>query len=149
LIRLATQDDADEVARLMIGFRDWWHRTEPGDAAFEAGVRRVLADPNAEFLLAGDPPVGVCQLRYRYAVWTESEDCWLEDIFVEEEARGAGVGRRLVEAAFERARERGCSRIQLDVNEANAGALRLYESLGFEAWSDPPGGRNLLMRRRL
>jgi ribosomal protein S18 acetylase RimI-like enzyme len=68
---------------------------------------------------------------------------------VEESARGAGLGRELIQAAFERARERGCRRMELDVNEANAGALRLYESLGFEAWSDPPGGRNLLMRRRL
>ena len=119
----------------MIGFRDWWHREEPRDAAFEAGVRRLLGDPNTDFLLAGDPPAGVCQLRYRYALWTESEDCWLEDIFVE--------------AAFERARERGCARMELDVNEANPAALRLYESLGFEAWSDPPGGRNLLMQRRL
>jgi ribosomal protein S18 acetylase RimI-like enzyme len=149
VIRLATQQDAADVARLMIGFRDWWHRDEPSDAVFHTGVTRLLTDPNTDFLLAGDPATGVCQLRYRYAVWTESEDCWLEDIFVEAEARGSGVGRALVEAAFERARERGCARVELDVNEANPAALRLYESLGFEAWSDPPGGRNLLMRRRL
>jgi GNAT superfamily N-acetyltransferase len=149
VVRVATEEDAADVARLMIGFRDWWHRSEPDDAAFATGVRRVLADPNSDFLLAGDPPMGVCQLRYRYAIWTESEDCWLEDIYVEESARGAGLGRELIETAFERARERGCRRMELDVNEANAGALRLYESLGFEAWSDPPGGRNLLMRRRL
>jgi len=133
----------------MIGFRNWWQRDEPDDAAFEAGVRRLLGDPNTDFLLAGAPPAGVCQLRYRYAVWTASEDCLLEDIFVEAEARGTGLGKALVEAAFERARERGCARMELDVNEANAAALTLYESLGFEAWSDPPGGRNLLMRRRL
>ena len=132
----------------MIGFRNWWQRDEPDDAAFEAGVRRLLADPNTDFLLAGEPAAAVCQLRYRYAVWTASEDCCLEDIFVEEEARGSGVGRALVEAAFARARERGCARMELDVNEANAAALSLYESMGFEAWSDP-GGRNLLMRRRL
>jgi ribosomal protein S18 acetylase RimI-like enzyme len=54
-----------------------------------------------------------------------------------------------VEAALERARERGCARVELDVNAANPVALALYESLGFESWSDPPGGRNLLMRRRL
>jgi GNAT superfamily N-acetyltransferase len=149
LIRLATPNDAAEVARLMIGFRDWWSRTEPPDAAFETGVRRVLADPNSDFLLAGDPPAGVCQLRYRYSIWTESHDCWLEDIFVEEHTRGSGMGRALMEAAFERARERGCARMELDVNEANPAALALYDSLGFSSWSDPPGGRNLLMRRRL
>jgi len=149
VIRLATSHDAADVARLMIGFRDWWSRTEPPDAAFHGGVRRVLADPNSDFLLAGDPPAGMCQLRYRYSIWTESDDCWLEDIFVEEAARGSGMGRELMDAAFARARERGCRRMELDVNEANAAALALYESLGFSAGSDPPGGRNLLMRRRL
>ncbi len=149
VVRLATPDDAADVARLMIGFRNWWQRDEPDDAAFEAGVRRLLGDPSTEFLLAGDPAAGVCQLRYRFAVWTGTEDCWLEDVFVEEHARGSGLGRALAEAALARARERGCARIELDVNEANPPALALYESLGFEGWSDPPGGRNLLMRLRL
>jgi GNAT superfamily N-acetyltransferase len=132
----------------MIGFRDWWGRTEPPDEAFHSGVRRLLDDPNTEFLLGGEPPTAVCQLRYRPSLWTGG-DCWLEDIFVEEKARGSGMGRALVEAAFGRARERGCERMELDVNEANPAALALYEALGFSAWSDPPGGRNLLMRRRL
>jgi ribosomal protein S18 acetylase RimI-like enzyme len=149
VVRLATEDDAAEVARLMIGFRNWWQRDEPDDAAFESSVRRLLSDPNTEFLLAGDPAAGVCQLRYRFALWTGNEDCWLEDLFVEEQARGSGLGRALAEAALGRARERGCARVELDVNEANPGALALYESLGFESWSDPPGGRNLLMRLRL
>jgi GNAT superfamily N-acetyltransferase len=149
VIRLATEEDADDVARLMIGFRNWWQRDEPDDASFEAGVRRLLSDPNTEFLLGGEHAAGVCQLRYRFAVWTGSEDCWLEDVYVEEPARGTGLGRALVEAALERARERGCARVELDVNAANPVALALYESLGFESWSDPPGGRNLLMRRRL
>jgi ribosomal protein S18 acetylase RimI-like enzyme len=149
VVRLATTKDAPDVTRLMIGFRNWWSRGEPSDEHFEAGVRRLLADPQSEFLLAGEPAVGVCQLRYRYGLWHDSEDCCLEDLFVEGEARGSGLGRALVEAAFERARERGCARIELDVNEANPAALALYESLGFTSWSDPPGGRNLLMRRGL
>ena len=112
----------------MIGFRNWWQRASRTTPRFEAGVRRLLADPNTEFLLAGDPAAGVCQLRYRFAVWPGTEDCWLEDLFVEEHARGSGLGRALAEAALERARERGCARIDLDVNEANAGgagALRV------------------------
>jgi RimJ/RimL family protein N-acetyltransferase len=40
-------------------------------------------------------------------------------------------------------------RIQLDTNEGNAAARALYESLGFSAWAETPGGNNLLMRRRL
>jgi ribosomal protein S18 acetylase RimI-like enzyme len=149
VVRLATEEDAADVVRLMIGFRHWWGREQPDDARFEAGVRRLLGDPDTEFLVAGAPVAGVCQLRYRYCIWHDAEDCWLEDLFVDPEARGSGLGRALVEAAFARARERGCARVDLDVNEANPEALALYESLGFESWSDPPGGRNLLMRRRL
>ena len=64
-------------------------------------------------------------------------------------ARGRGVGRLLAEAAVARARERGCRRIELDANEANAAARGLYEQLGFSAWVESAGGRNLLMRKRL
>jgi ribosomal protein S18 acetylase RimI-like enzyme len=149
VIRLATPEDAADVARLMIGFRDWQGREEPSDRSIETSVRRLLADPDTQYLLGGDPPVGILQLRFRHSVWTGTDDAHLEDLFVDETARGTGVGRALVEAALERARERGCARMELDANEANGPAVALYESVGFESWSDPPGGHNRLMRLRL
>jgi len=149
VIRLATSDDAADVARLLIDFRDWQGREEPSDSSVEASVRRLLADPNAEYLLAGDPATGVLQLRFRHAVWTGTDDAHLEDLFVSADARGSGVGRELVEAAFERARERGCARMLLDTNESNEAALRLYESMGFRSGTGAPGGRDVFMRRRL
>ena len=45
-----------------------------------------------------------------------------------DEARGTGIGRALIEAAFERARARGCKRIQLDVAEDNARAMDVYRA---------------------
>ncbi len=149
MIRLATKEDAAEVARLLSAFRDWQGRDHPDDTSIRASVERLLADPDTEFLLAGDPPAGVLQLRFRHAVWTGTDDANLEDLFVSEDARGSGLGRELVAAALERARERGCSRILLDTAESNDAALRLYRSLGFKSGSDAPGGRELFMRRRL
>jgi ribosomal protein S18 acetylase RimI-like enzyme len=149
LIRLATEEDASEVARLIAAFRDWQGRDQPSDASIEASVRRLLADPNTEYLLGGDPPAGVLQLRFRHPVWTNTDDAHLEDLFVDETARGSGLGRALVEAALERARMRGCARIELDANEANEPALRLYRSLGFGSWSEAAGGNDLFMRLRL
>jgi ribosomal protein S18 acetylase RimI-like enzyme len=149
LIRLATSDDAADVARLIIGFRDWQGREDPSDSSIEASVRRLLADPSTEYLLAGDPAAGILQLRFRHAVWTGTDDAHLEDLFVSADARGSGVGRELVEAAFERARERGCARMLLDTNESNEAALRLYESMGFRSGTGAPGGRDVFMRRRL
>jgi len=149
LVRLATADDAADVARLMTGFRDWQGRSEPDDATIAATVGRLLADPNTDFLLAGEPAAGVCQLRYRLSVWTGTEDCCLEDLFVDASARGSGSGRALVDAALGRARERGCTRMDLDANEANAPALALYRSVGFDSWSKAAGGNDLFMRLRL
>ncbi|MGH2993238.1 MAG: GNAT family N-acetyltransferase [Solirubrobacterales bacterium] len=86
---------------------------------------------------------------YRYGLWYDTPDCWLEDLFVEEGARRLGIGRVLGQAALERASERGCRRVQLDVNEANPEALALYRNLGFDPLQDPPGGNLLLMTRWL
>ena len=148
-VRLATSDDAEHVARLMIAFRNWTNRSEPGDDSFRASVRRLLEDPSTEYLLGGDPPAGVVQLRFRYGIWYAAPDCWLEDLYVADAARGSGLGRALVEAAFARARERGCARVELDVNEANEPAIALYEALGFSSGSGEFSGRNLLMRLKL
>ena len=149
-VRLAGASDVPAVAALMCEFRDWWGYEEPSDSEMAARVRRLVENGGAEFLLAGErEPAGVCQLRYRFGLWLGTPDCFLEDLFVREEDRGRGLGRALAEAAIARARERGCRRIELDVNDANPAALALYEALGFSAWIERAGGRNLLMRLRL
>jgi GNAT superfamily N-acetyltransferase len=81
-------------------------------------------------------------------VWTGADDCWLEDLFVRDEARGAGLGRALVEAAFERARSRGVRRMDLDVNEQNPDAIAFYRHMGFELEPKAPG-RTFYIARRL
>ena len=150
---LAHPDEAAAVADLMIAFRDWWGRDWPSDNAFHASVERLIERPEVEYLLGAvdqdSPPAGVCQLRYRFGVWMAAEDCWMEDLFVRDEARRTGLGRALAQAALERARVRGCRRVELDVNEANQGALGLYEGLGFSSFSEALGGHDRLMRLRL
>ena len=47
--------------------------------------------------------------------------------------RSRGVGRLLMGAAIDRARERGCHLVQLTTDRRRPEALRFYESLGFEA----------------
>ena len=149
---LAGPDEADTVARLLIAFRDHYGRSDPPDDTFYWGVERLMADLAAEYLLAAasdeDEPAGVCQLRYRHSLWTASEDCWLEDLFVAEPARRGGLGEALVACAIDRAQARGCGRIELDVSESNRGAWALYERMGFSPGYKPPAP-NVLMGLRL
>jgi GNAT superfamily N-acetyltransferase len=152
----AQPHEAAHVTRLLIAFRDWLESDLPPDDAFAGSVALLITEPATEFLLGSidrdAAPCGVCQLRFRHSVWTNSPDCWLEDLFVEEHARGQGVGRALVLAAFDRADARGAQRIELDTNEHNPGAIALYRSLGFSATSKAHGsltGRDLFMGRQL
>jgi GNAT superfamily N-acetyltransferase len=142
----ATPDDAGAVARLLAGFRDWYGRDWPDDASIRASVDRIISRDDTEFLLGAGPDgtaTGVVQLRFRWTVWWEAEDCWIEDVFVDEAARGTGLGRALVRAAIDRAAERGCRRVDLDVDEDNTAARALYASLGFAP------GPQLYLRRRI
>jgi ribosomal protein S18 acetylase RimI-like enzyme len=145
-IRLAGPDDAADVTRLMLLFRDWWKRDWPPDASWRRGVKQLLGDDRTDILLGGEPPSGVAVLRYRHSLWQDTLDCCLEDLYVEEHARRSGIGEQLVSAALDRARERGCRRVELDVNEANEPARALYEKLGFSSFSEQLGGNNLMMR---
>ena len=150
-VRVAGAEDQEAVSALIAGFRDFYGESDPDDDTIARVVRELIVDERTEFLLAGEPPVGVAQLRFRPSIWTGADDAWLEDLFVGETARRAGIGRALTEACIERARERGCKRIQLDANEHNETAIMLYESLGFR--SRVPhrfdGGRNLYFTRWL
>ena len=149
----AGPDDAAQVTRLLLAFRDHLGLDWPAEDAWRAGVERLLAHPDAAFLLAapapGAPATGVAQVRFRYGLWWAADDCLLEDLFVAADARGHGLGRALVEATVRLARERGCRRVELDVNEHNAPALALYRSFGFDAQDDRYGARNLLVRLHL
>src|SRR4051794_12279251 len=101
---LAELDEAESVARLLVAFRGWMGKAWPSENAFLASVERLMEDPQTEYLLGSpdddSPPAGVLQLRYRFSVWTAAPDCWLEDLFVLESARKAGIGSALVELAL-------------------------------------------------
>ena len=149
----AEPHEAETVGRLLVGFRNHYGRDWPSDNAMLAVVERLLESPDVDFLLASTEEcaaaAGVGQLRYRLSVWTSAPDCWLEDLFVEEHARGTGCGAALVAAALARARERGCRRVELDTNEDNVVALSLYHRFGFSERYKGEPGRDLFLGLRL
>lgn len=57
---------------------------------------------------------------------------WIEDVVVDESARGAGAGEALVRAAVDRARSVGATSVDLTSRPSREAANRLYVRLGFE-----------------
>jgi len=148
----AGPQDAHAVAGLLGEFRDHLGHSSPSDDSLHQSVRWLISRADSEFWLAAPNShpraAAVCQLRFRHSVWTAAEDCWLEDLFVCPGARRRGLARALVVRTLERARERGCRRVELDTNEDNLGAIRLYESLGFSSTSKGTS-RSLFLGTRL
>lgn len=58
---------------------------------------------------------------------------WIEDVVVDDTARGKGAGRALVEAACDLATKRGAKTVDLTSRPSREAANRLYQRCGFEA----------------
>ena len=71
---------------------------------------------------------GFAVWHHHIASWHLANDLYLEDLFVESAARGAGLGRALLDDLFALARARGFGRIYWHTDEANARARSLYDS---------------------
>ena len=59
---------------------------------------------------------------------------WIEDVVVDESARGLGVGEALNLAAIDEARQRGAKNVSLTSRSSREAANRLYQRLGFERY---------------
>jgi hypothetical protein len=63
VIRVAMRDDVGVVAGLLSDFRDHEGRHWPPHHLMLRGVERLIGRDDGEFLLGGDPPAGIVQLR--------------------------------------------------------------------------------------
>jgi len=76
---------------------------------------------------------------------------YIAKLWVDESARGQGLGTRLMEAAEDLARSRGCTDVSLDTFDYQARPF--YEKLGYELFGTlegyPPGSRQYYLRKRL
>jgi GNAT superfamily N-acetyltransferase len=81
--------------------------------------------------LQGAAPVGLAVCFLGFSTFAARPLVNISDYFVLPEMRGAGVGRRLLEAVERRAWELGCCKVTLEVQENNARAKRVYAAAGF------------------
>jgi ribosomal protein S18 acetylase RimI-like enzyme len=135
-VRLAGALDCETLVPLVASFRDQLGQSEPAADTLGSSLRRLLADPATDILLAlgaDGGALGYSQLRFRYSLWVAGIEGQLDDLFVLAGARRRGVGAELLAASIRRAREREARLLGLNTNERNADALRLYRRAGFTA----------------
>ena len=94
-------------------------------------LARVVADPAVTLLVARDGGEIVGTATVAVVTTPTWVNAHVNDVVVDGAARGAGVGRALMEAAVGVARNRGAQVVRLTSAERRSDAHALYESLGF------------------
>jgi GNAT superfamily N-acetyltransferase len=104
--------------------------------ATEAGLLRDGFGPNPFYycLIAEQEgrPAGFALYFFNYSTWVGRPGIYLEDIYVEPEFRGLGIGKALLKRVAAIAVENNCRRFQWEVLDWNTSAIEFYRAMGAE-----------------
>ena len=137
-IREADLTDAADAAGIVAVLDSYASDPLGGGQPLSGEVRDRLVPalqdhPNTLVLLAWSDaePVGLAVCFYGFSTFQARLLLNVHDLAVIPRCRGRGIGRKLLTGAETRARERGCCKLTLEVQDDNLTALGLYESFGF------------------
>jgi len=129
-VRDIREADAKDWRRLWSGYNDYYEKAVPPEVTAQT-LRRLL-DPNAPLIgriaEKDDRIAGFSISVLHESSWSSSSVCYLEDLFVDPDVRGAGVGRALIQDLIDLGRARGWSRLYWHTQTNNERARRLYDS---------------------
>lgn len=139
-ISAVTPGDLDEILPLFAAYQCFYTGEAQPDVRNRAFLSRFVEGGDAGLLLVArdtsGTALGFANLYWTFTSTAAREQVHLNDLFVTEAVRGAGVGRALVDAALDVARERGGASLTWMTALDNRAAQRLYERTGAErsAW---------------
>lgn len=132
-IRNATLDDEVACAALLdeLGASSG----TAADAGFEGTFRLLVTMARGQIIVAVEDGVvlGMATVSFNLALRYRGEYCQLEELIVAEAARGRSLGGRLVQAAVNAARARGCAEMGLYLLPSTEHNRAFYAKYGFEA----------------
>ena len=135
VIRPVERGDYERWLPLWEGYNEFYGRSGPTALAPE-----ITAMTSARFFDAYEPVhalvaeldgslLGLTHYLYHRSTTSIAPNCYLQDLFTAEEARGKGIGRALIEAVYERARAAGAPRVYWLTHHTNETARRLYDTV--------------------
>jgi GNAT superfamily N-acetyltransferase len=127
------QDDQARWRELWRGYLDFYETTLPDEVYRRTWERLMSKSGTLRGLCVRDPQsgamLGIVHFLLHESAWTDRSICYLQDLFVAPEARGRGLGHRLIEAVAEEARRLDCARLYWLTQESNVTARQLYDKL--------------------
>ncbi|MDO4806121.1 MAG: GNAT family N-acetyltransferase [Coriobacteriales bacterium] len=147
-IRRATQSDIPHIGKLLDQVLAVHHEGRPD--LFRANARKYNDDELAQILQDDSRPIFVAVehvgdtetvLGYAFCIHqqhvgdnilTDVRTLYIDDLCVDQDARGRHVGSQLYDYVLEYARNSGCYNVTLNVWACNDGAMQFYERLGLK-----------------
>ena len=130
LIRAALPADKQRWLILWQGYLDFY-KTALSAEQSDLTWQRIL-DPefnmNCAVAEEDGAVIGFVTYNLQNSTWSPNGHCYLEDLFVDPNSRGSGVGRSLIEYVKAFAIEKMCSRLYWNTDEDNATARKLYDT---------------------
>ena len=75
--------------------------------------------------------IGLISMTFAESSYKISPFCWCDDFFIEDQFRGKGIGKNLIEEVRKMAMKKNCSNILVGVGEAEEDAKKFYKKIGF------------------
>ncbi|MCC7274555.1 MAG: GNAT family N-acetyltransferase [Alphaproteobacteria bacterium] len=135
VVRLAARSDFAQWLPLWLGYNTFYGRSGatalPDEVTRATWARFFDAYEPMHALVAEDGGriVGLAHYLFHRSTTMLTPNCYLQDLFTAEAARGKGVGRALIEAVCAQARAAGLTRVYWQTHESNATAMRLYDQV--------------------
>ena len=138
-IRAAEPRDVADIVRLIGRLAEFEHLEHLMQATPEKLAPHLFGPrPAAEALVVDCGPrvVGFALFFTNFSTFLARPGLYLEDLFVEPELRGRGIGQAVLTRLAELAAERGCGRFEWSVLDWNVNAIRFYERMGATVMPD-------------
>lgn len=106
------------------------------DADFARALFATPSRVSALFVEKAGTPIGFALWYYTFSTFAARPTLYLEDIFVEPEHRGGGIGKAIFRLLARRALDEGCARMDWSVLDWNAPSIAFYRALGAVGMED-------------
>ena len=138
-IREARPEDAGLIYRFVCDLAEY-EKLRHEVTTDEAEMARALFGPNARVFCDiaewDGAPAGFAVWFYNFSTFRGRHGIYLEDLFVQPEHRGRGIGKALLTGLAQRAVAQGLARVEWAVLDWNVDAIGFYEGLGADVIQD-------------
>ena len=136
LVRDVRQSDFAKWKPLWDGYNEFYGRKDstalPDEITNLTWSRFFDAYEPIQALVAEEHPgklLGLVHYLFHRSSTSPTSNCYLQDLFTAESARGQGIGRALIEEVYRRAAQAGCGKVYWQTHETNTHAMKLYDKV--------------------